>query len=185
MPPPPAAEYEFEPKELNRIIWFTPDTTRSIIMNTQIWFVIGWVMMINLLAASSAASSASSSSSASSWFRMKYLVGLYESYYDYRIHQFQLIDNDRDTCTDVYNIATVYAITGRYLHKVKTTCSSMYYTVKQPETQTPPPPLPSPLPRDFFIRIFQLAHSTLKYMMFMMSIFLVICSYLLILILIY
>ena len=155
-------------------------------MNTRIWFVIGWVMIINLASASSSLSA--------SWFRMKYLVGLYESYYDYRIHQFQLADNDRDTCTDVYKTATVYAITGRYLHKVKTTCSSLYYTVKQPETQTPPsppPPPPPPLiefhmtPRDFLIRIFQLAHSTIKYGMFMMSVFLAICSNLLILILVF
>lgn len=145
-------------------------------MNKRIWFVIGWVMMINLTAVSA------------SWFRMKYLVGLYESYYDYRIHQFQLADNDRDTCTDVYKTATVYAITGRYLHKVKTTCSSLYYTVKQPETQTPPSP---PLiefhmtPRDFLIRIFQLAHSTLKHAIFLMSVFLAICSNLLIFILVY
>ena len=155
-------------------------------MNTRIWFVIGWVMIINLAAASAA------SSLSASWFRMKYLVGLYESYYDYRIHQFQFADNDRDTCTDVYKTATVYAITGRYLHKVKTTCSSLYYTVKQPETQTPPPPPPPPplfefhlTPRDFLIRIFQLAHSTIKYGMFMMSVFLAICSNLLILILVF
>ena len=159
-------------------------------MNTRIWFVIGWVMIINL-AAASASASASSLSLSASWFRMKYLVGLYESYYDYRIHQFQFADNDRDTCTDVYKTATVYAITGRYLHKVKTTCSSLYYTVKQPETQTPPSPPPPPLiefhmtPRDFLIRIFQLAHSTIKYGMFMMSIFLAICSNLLILILVF
>lgn len=166
-----------------------------IVMNTRIWFVIRWVMIINLASASAAASSASASSLSASWFRMKYLVGLYESYYDYRIHQFQLADNDRDTCTDVYKTATVYAITGRYLHKVKTTCSSLYYTVKQPETQTPPPPPPPPpsspliefhmTPRDFLIRIFQLAHSTIKYGMFMMSIFLAICSNLLIFILVY
>lgn len=154
-------------------------------MNTRIWFVIGWVMMMINLTSASSSSSASSSLSAS-WFRMKYLVGLYESYYDYRIHQFQLADNDRDTCTDVYKTATVYAITGRYLHKVKTTCSS-FYTVKQSETETPPPPPPLPLielhitPRDFLIRIFQLAHSTIKYGM----LFLTISSYLLILILVY
>lgn len=158
-------------------------------MNTRIWFVIGWVMIINL-----ASASASSLSLSASWFRMKYLVGLYESYYDYRIHQFHLADNDRDTCTDVYKTATVYAITGRYLHKVKTTCSSLYYTVKQPETQTPPspPPPPSPpliefhmTPRDFLIRIFQLAHSTLKHAIFLMSVFLAICSNLLIFILVF
>ncbi len=148
-------------------------------MNKRIWFVIGWVMMINLTAVSG------------SWFRMKYLVGLYESYYDYRIHQFQLEDNDRDICTDVYKTATVYAITGRYLHKVKTTCSALYYTVKQPETQTPPPLPPLSVselhmtPRDFLIRIFQLVHSTIKYGMFMMLVILTICSYLLILILVY
>ena len=162
-------------------------------MNTRIWFVIGWVMIINLASASSSLSASSLSLSAS-WFRMKYLVGLYESYYDYRIHQFQLADNDRDTCTDVYKTATVYAITGRYLHKVKTTCSSLYYTVKQPETQTPPsppPPPPPPLiefhmtPRDFLIRIFQLAHSTLKHAIFLMSVFLAICSNLLIFILVF
>jgi len=154
-------------------------------MNAKFWFIIGWAMMINL----------ASSSSSSSWFRMKFLVGSYETYYDYRIQKVE--ENDSDICPDIYKSAVIYAITGRYLYKVKQTCSS-FYTVKQLGTETPPTPPPTPTPtppptpgevdmmmRDFLITIFQLAHSTIKHMMFMMFVFLAICSNLLLLILVY
>lgn len=61
-----------------------------------------------------------------SWFREKYLLGSYEIYYDYNLNRFELSDNDRDMCPDVYKSATIYAITGRYLQEIKHTCSSLY-----------------------------------------------------------
>lgn len=69
----------------------------------------------------------SSSPPSKSWFREKYLVGSYVIYYDYNLNRFEFGDNDRDMCPDVYKLATIYAITGRYLQEIKYTCSSLYY----------------------------------------------------------
>lgn len=64
-----------------------------------------------------------------SWFREKYLVGSYAIYYDYNLNRLEFGDNDRDMCPDVYKLATIYAITGRYLQEIKHTCSSLYVQI--------------------------------------------------------
>jgi len=61
-----------------------------------------------------------------SWFREKYLHGSYAIYYEYNLNRVEFGDNDRDMCPDVYKLATIYAITGRYLQEIKYTCSSLY-----------------------------------------------------------
>jgi len=61
-----------------------------------------------------------------SWFREKYLVGFYAIDYDYNLNRFEFGDNDRDMCPDVYKLATLFAITGRYFLEMKHTCASLY-----------------------------------------------------------
>jgi hypothetical protein len=61
-----------------------------------------------------------------SWFREKYLVAADDTYYDYTLNRFRLDDNDIDMCPDIYKSATIFAITGRYIHEIKKTCNSIY-----------------------------------------------------------
>lgn len=104
-------------------------------MNIRFW-ITGLMMMSLSVAEADAANTAppairisprsSSSPPSKSWFREKYLLGSYEIYYDYNINRFEFGDNDRDMCPDVYKLATIYAITGRYLQEIKHTCASLY-----------------------------------------------------------
>lgn len=61
-----------------------------------------------------------------SWFREKYLLGAYETHYEYTLHRYQKDDNDWDMCPDIYKTATIFAITGRYTTEIKQTCTSVY-----------------------------------------------------------
>jgi hypothetical protein len=99
-------------------------------MNTRFW-IAGWMMMLSLYvpeakAEAEVANTAPSSPPSTSWFREKYLLRAHDIYYDYTLHRFDFGDNDRDVCPDVYNSATIYAITGRYFQEIKHTCSSLY-----------------------------------------------------------
>ncbi len=68
----------------------------SVEMNTRLW-----MLFTSLLAVASAgsvtgqSSSPPSSPASKSWFREKYLVGAYDTYYEYTLHRFELRDNDR------------------------------------------------------------------------------------------
>ena len=106
-------------------------------MNVRFW--IAAFMMISLSVAEAEAANTAppairisprspSSPPSKSWFREKYLVGSYAIYYDYNVNRFEFGDNDRDMCPDVYKLATVYAITGRYMNRIKQTCTYIYAT---------------------------------------------------------
>lgn len=105
-------------------------------MNTQIWIVAGLMMSLAVAAKTTPAKSMSrhspssppSSPPSKSWFREKYLVGTYDTYYDYTLHRFEFSDNDHDMCPDVYKSATIFAMTGRYMNRIKQTCTYIYAT---------------------------------------------------------
>jgi hypothetical protein len=87
-------------------------------MKPQFWLSL----MIFVVAAVSPSPSASSNS----WFREKYLVSAHDTYYDYTLTRFRLDDNERDMCPDIHKSATIYAITGQYMNKIKSTCNAIY-----------------------------------------------------------
>ena len=119
-------------------------------MNTQIWIVAGLMMSLAGVAAKTtpaksmsrhSPSSPPSSPPSKSWFREKYLVGTYDTYYDYTLHRFEFSDNDHDMCPDVYKSATIFAMTGRYMNRIKQTCSIAVYVQKHTDIHahyTPP-----------------------------------------------
>jgi hypothetical protein len=88
-----------------------------------------WLLLFSLAAVSVAPPSPPSPSPSphlKSWFREKYLVAADDTYYDYTLNRFRLDDNDIDMCPDIYKSATIFAITGRYIHEIKRTCNSIY-----------------------------------------------------------
>jgi len=131
-------------------------------MNIRFW-ITGLMMMsisvaetINTAQLAKLSSSRSSSSPPSkSWFREKYLVGSYAIYYDYNLNRFEFGDNDRDMCPDVYKLATIYAITGRYLHEIKHTCSSLYLQIP---TKNNDSQIDYILPRSFELQDFEIIY---------------------------
>lgn len=105
-------------------------------MNTRFW-ITGLMMMMLSLSEAKATITIPSSPPSNSWFQEKYLIGSYDIYYNYNLNRFEFGDNDRDVCPDVYNSATIYAITGRYFQEIKHTCSSLYIQ-KNTKNKNPP-----------------------------------------------
>lgn len=98
-------------------------------MNPQLWILFTFLAISSVSPSPSCCSrspSSPSSPSSNLWFREKYLIGAHDTYYDYTINRFDLDDNDRDMCPDVYKSATIFAITGRYMNKIKMTCNAKY-----------------------------------------------------------
>ena len=131
-------------------------------MNVRFW--ITGLMMISLSAAEainiaplakSSSPRSSSSPPSKSWFREKYLVGSYAIYYDYNLNRLEFGDNDRDMCPDVYKLATIYAITGRYLQEIKHTCSSLYVQIP---TKNNDSHIDYILPRSFELQDFEIIY---------------------------
>lgn len=119
-------------------------------MNTRIWIVAGLMMSLAVVAAKTTPAKSMSrhppsSPPSKSWFREKYLVGTYDTYYDYTLHRFEFSDNNHDMCPDVYKSATIFAMTGRYMNRIKQTCTFVYVTKptknNYPHIDYIPPPL--------------------------------------------
>ncbi len=133
-------------------------------MNVRFW--ITGLMMISLSAAEADAANTTPPAirisprspalpPSKSWFREKYLVGSYAIYYDYNLNRFEFGDNDRDMCPDVYKLATIYAITGRYLQEIKHTCSSLYVQIP---TKNNDSQIDYILPRSFELQDFEIIY---------------------------
>lgn len=163
-------------------------------MNVRFW--ISAFMMISLSVAEAEAANTAppairisprspSSPPSKSWFREKYLLGVYDTYYDYTLHRFQLDDNDRDMCPDVYKLATVYAITGQHINRIKQTCSIAVYVQKHTDIHAHYTPPEAPdlrfiqhimVTTDVLQFLGQLICYTFEYGMIILSIILASCS---------
>lgn len=115
-----------------------------------------------------------------SWFREKYLVGTYDIYHDYTLHRYELGDNDIDKCPDIYNGASIYAITGHHIiNQIKRTCHVL------PTLATAPPTMKYETPDirigrvklvDILQFLFQITCYTFEIGMIVISIILAACS---------
>lgn len=90
--------------------------TLSLLVMTQIF-------IIQASKASKASPSTSSKEKPSSWFREKYIRQTYDDYYDYTVKRRSLEDNDYDICPDFHKSATIFAITGKQIYRIATTCA--------------------------------------------------------------
>lgn len=175
-------------------------------MNTRIW-IAGMMMMMTLAEATNIAPPASTTSRRSpssppssppskSWFREKYLIGTYDTYHDYTLHRFELDDNDHDMCPDVYKSATIFAITGKHINKIKQTCSFVYVQKstdnhRHPNTQDYTPSVAHVLrfiyitATDVLQFLGQFVCYTFEFGMILMSIILASCSTLFMIILLF
>jgi len=132
-----------------------------------------------------------------SWFREKYLVASYEIYHDYMLYRYVWDDNDIDKCPDIYNGASLYAITGRHIYQIKRTCPFIYVLPKFAETETITPipiPIPIPIPDlrivylmlvDALQRLFQISCYIFEIVMNILSIVLAACFTLFMIILLF
>jgi hypothetical protein len=165
----------------------------SVEMNTRLW-----MLFTSLLAVASAgsvtgqSSSPPSSPASKSWFREKYLVGAYDTYYEYTLHRFELRDNDRDMCPDVYKSATIFAVTGQYMNRIKQTCSIAVYVQRNTDIHAHYPPPEAPDLRFIHITVMDILHFvgqlvcyTFEYVMLVISIILASCSTLFMIILLF
>ena len=62
-----------------------------------------------------------------SWFREKYIQQIYDDYYEYTLTRYELGDNDRDVCPDIYKSSLIFAITGQHITR---TCSALYMNIE-------------------------------------------------------
>lgn len=127
-------------------------------MNTRFLFIIGWIFVTMTITTTTDAAAVvpsrnrrPSSPPPNSWFREKYLIGSYEIYHDYMLYRYEWDDNDIDKCPDIYNGASLYAITGRHIYPIKRTCPFIYVLPKFATTDITtdtitPIPIPIPIP---------------------------------------
>jgi len=164
-------------------------------MNTRFLFVVGWIfvgmtMTTTITTTTDAAavvpsrhrraSSAPPPPPPNSWFREKYLVGTYDIYHDYTLHRYELGDNDIDKCPDIYNGASLYAITGRHINQIKRTCHVLpTFAATAPPTmkyETPDIRIGRVKLVDILQFLFQITCYTFEIGMIVISIILAACS---------
>jgi len=172
-------------------------------MNTRFLFVVGWIfvgmtitMTMTMTTTTDAAAVVvtsrhrSSPPPPNSWFREKYLVASYDIYHDYMLYRYVWDDNDIDKCPDIYNGASLYAITGRHIYEIKRTCHVLP-TFADTETITP---IPIPIPDlrivylmlvDALQRLFKILCYIFEIGMIVISIILAACSTLFMIILLF
>ena len=65
-----------------------------------------------------------------SWFREKYIQQINDDYYEYTLTRYELGDNDRDVCPDIYKSSIIFAITGQHIYRITKTCSALYVNIE-------------------------------------------------------
>lgn len=97
-------------------------------------------MPVLMIALSLSVSSDAKPAVSKSWFREKYLSGVYDVYHDYTLKRYQFGDNDIDMCPDVYKSSSIFAITGQHINDIKTACATLYIpkTTSNNAHYTPP-----------------------------------------------
>jgi len=177
-------------------------------MNTRFLFIIGWIFVIMTITTTITTTTdaakvvvtsinhrASSAPPPNSWFREKYLVGSYEIYHDYMLYRYVWDDNDIDKCPDIYNGASLYAITGRHIYPIKRICPFIYVLPKSADTDTITPiPISIPIPDlrivylmlvDAIQRLFQISCYIFEIVLNILSIVLATCFTLFMIILLF
>jgi len=176
-------------------------------MNTRFLFVVGWIFvgmtitMTTIITTTTDAAAVvvtsrhrSSPPPPNSWFREKYLVASYDIYHDYMLYRCVWDDNDIDKCPDIYNGASLYAITGRHIYPIKRTCHVLPKSADT-DTITPIPiSIPIPIPDlrivylmlvDALQRLFQISCYIFEIVLNILSIVLATCFTLFMIILLF